>query len=104
MTFVCLIAVERCNEMLAEAVKNGSLSEEVLDNTVRRILTLVKKGIDNYKPGSTYDKDTHHALACEAAAESAVLLKNENKVLPLADQESNCSDRGICKECSLSGR
>ena len=94
---------ESFNEILVEAVKSGSLSEEDLNDTVRRILTLVRKGIDNHKAGSTYDKELHHALACEAAAESAVLLKNNNSVLPLADKESIALIGGFAKNVRYQG-
>ncbi|MBI9106470.1 MAG: glycoside hydrolase family 3 C-terminal domain-containing protein [Spirochaetales bacterium] len=67
---------------IAEAVRTGSLPEEVLDRTVTRILNLLDKAapIDSPKPVSL---ENHHLLAREAAAESIVLLKNENSVLPL---------------------
>ncbi len=71
------------DKQIVEAVKNGTLSEEVLDRTVMRILNLVNQFISN-KPDKrpSYDKEAHHALAKKAASESAVLLKN-NGILPL---------------------
>lgn len=75
---------EHKTKEIAEAVKNGTLLEDKLDNTVRRILTLVKKGVENKKPETVYDVKAHHELAESAALESAVLLKNENHTLPIA--------------------
>lgn len=72
---------------IVEAVKNGQLREEELDTSVKRILTLIKKGTENKKENAAYDVEAHHLLARRAAEESAVLLKNENCVLPIAKNE-----------------
>jgi beta-glucosidase len=63
------------------AVRAGELDEAMLDESVRRILAIVFKAAETPK-GGTLDLDRHHALACRAAAEGMVLLKN-NGVLPL---------------------
>jgi beta-glucosidase len=68
---------------IVEAVKNGTLSEEVLDKAVERLLNIVFKAFDNKKENAMYDKETHHKLARETAAECMVLLKNEDILLPL---------------------
>jgi beta-glucosidase len=68
---------------IVEAVKNGTLSEEVLDKAVERLLNIVFKAFDNKKENAMYDKETHHKLARETAAECMVLLKNEDNLLPL---------------------
>ncbi|BCJ98203.1 glycoside hydrolase family 3 C-terminal domain-containing protein [Anaerocolumna chitinilytica] len=67
---------------IVEAVKNGELSEEVLNTAVRRVLHLVKHYYEHKIENASYDKEAHHALARNAAAESAVLLKNDS-ILPL---------------------
>ncbi|HEL2056856.1 TPA: glycoside hydrolase family 3 C-terminal domain-containing protein [Streptococcus suis] len=69
-------------KVLIEAVETGKLAECVLDKTVTRILTLVKKCIKN-ELTVTFSKEEHHQLAVEAAIESAVLLKNEHSTLPI---------------------
>ena len=69
---------------LVEAVKNGTLSLEVLDLAVERVLTLVKKFYQGKSEGATYDLEEHHSLARKLAAECAVLLKND-AVLPLKE-------------------
>lgn len=66
---------------IAEAVKNGTLKEEVLDTAVERILNIIFEYADNRQPGS-FDKEADHELAAKIAQESIVLLKNEN-ILPL---------------------
>ncbi len=75
------------NQKIVDAVKNGTLSEEVLDASVRRILTMVLRGMENKKPGSKYDVLEHHALARQAAAESAVLLQNRGNAVPVEKTE-----------------
>jgi beta-glucosidase len=71
------------NEII-DAVKNGSLSLEVLDLAVERVLTLVKKHYEGKVEGVTLDLDGHHELARRLASESAVLLKNDS-ILPLKE-------------------
>jgi beta-glucosidase len=67
---------------IVEAVNNGTLDMEVLDQAVTRVLTLVKHYHDNKIEGASYNKEEHHNLSRKASAESSVLLKNEN-LLPL---------------------
>lgn len=68
--------------LIVKAVKEGNLSEEVLDIAVERIVELILKAQKNQKDGAVYDKKAHHNLAVKAAEESAVLLKNEENILP----------------------
>ncbi|WP_037289711.1 beta-glucosidase family protein [Saccharibacillus sacchari] len=68
---------------IAEAVKNGTLSEEKLNAAVERILRVVFRSVAEKVENATYDKDEHHALARRVARESMVLLKNDDRVLPL---------------------
>lgn len=74
-------------DILVEAVKSGKLQEKDLDQSVRRILTMIKKGVERHRDGVQYDVKKHHELAVQAAMESAVLLKNERGVLPLEQQK-----------------
>jgi beta-glucosidase len=71
------------DKKIADAVRNGELSEEVLDKAVERILKIVFKAVDNKKQNAVYDKEVHHKLARQVAAECMVLLKNEDGILPL---------------------
>ncbi|MEZ4541236.1 MAG: glycoside hydrolase family 3 C-terminal domain-containing protein [Chloroflexota bacterium] len=64
-----------------EAVRNGDLDEAVLDEAVRRILTIVCRAAQTPK-GGEFDVAAHHALARRISAESIVLLKNDG-ILPL---------------------
>ena len=64
-----------------EAVENGVLSEADIDASVERILRLVEKA--QQVQASAVDWDAHHALAQKVAEQGAVLLKNEDGILPL---------------------
>ena len=68
-----------------EAVENGTLSEADIDASVERILRLVEK-TQQAKP-SPVDWESHHTLAQTIAEQGAVLLKNEEKILPLASSD-----------------
>lgn len=70
---------------VVEAVRSGKLDEALLDESVRRILNIVFKAKETPKKG-TFDKDAHHQLAQQIAAEGMVLLKN-NGLLPLKGQQ-----------------
>lgn len=74
---------------LEQAVRNGEISEELVDQAVRRILRhKFEMGLfeDPY-PHSDVPMRTPEALALsrQAANESIVLLKNEGNLLPLSD-------------------
>ncbi len=78
---------------LAEAVEIGLISEEQIDQSVRRLLLArFKMGMFDPDemvpfsgiPYSVVDSKEHQALALEAAKKSMVLLKNEDHVLPLS--------------------
>lgn len=67
---------------LVTAVQNGRLSLEDLDLAVDDLLDAVLN-LNKLETGMTFDQQAHHELARKAAAESAVLLKNDQQLLPL---------------------
>ncbi|MEH6908264.1 glycosyl hydrolase [Bacillus sp. AFS006103] len=73
---------------IIEAVKEGRISEDVLDQAVERLLKIIFKAVENKQENAVYSKEVHHALAREAARESMVLLKNEDNILPINEVES----------------
>lgn len=75
------------DKKIIEAVNSGVLTMEDLDKVVIRLLDLIYKSESSKKPGSTYNSEEHHALAREIAANSIVLLKNKDNILPLEDKE-----------------
>jgi beta-glucosidase len=74
-------------ERLLAAVEAGSVSTEAIDEAARRMLrTLARTGAFKQpapKQDEAIDRPEHRALIRMAAAEGAVLLKNESAVLPL---------------------
>ncbi len=74
-------------EQLIKAVKAGRIEESLVDRRVDELLDVVfltHKALEPYK-GKTFDVEAHHAVARKASEESIVLLKNEDKILPLAE-------------------
>ena len=73
---------------LMKAVQTGKITEADVDARLDELLELVftTKAAVDAAPGK-FDADAHHALARRAAAQSIVLLKNENGLLPLAKGE-----------------
>jgi beta-glucosidase len=74
-------------KLLLEAVRTWQIDEAVVDNAARRILrTILRSGrLDDSTsvPTGAANTPEHQALARELAEESIVLLKNDNRVLPL---------------------
>ena len=92
---------------IVAAVRAGELDEAVLDQAVARVLALV----DRAPPATggrrrSFDADAHHALARAAAAECAVLLKNEDALLPLraGRRRDDRGDRRVRPHAALPGR
>ena len=70
---------------LIKAVEDKTLTMEELDACVDDLLDAVLTLSENVKgKGREFDSEAHHRLAAKAAAESAVLLKNADNLLPLA--------------------
>jgi beta-glucosidase len=67
---------------LVAAMRAGQLDEPVLDAAVARVLRLVERAT-TAQPASPVDTDEHYALARDAASQCAVLLKNDDGILPL---------------------
>ena len=73
---------------LLEKVENGEIAEELIDEKVRNILRLMLrlKMIGSRKDErlcGTYNTREHQEAAYKVAAESVILLKNEENILPL---------------------
>ena len=69
----------------AQAVKAGVLSEIDIDNSVRRILKQVFRAADTLKSSYECNYDAHHDVARRAVEQGAVLLKNDDAILPMRE-------------------
>ena len=72
---------------ICEAVQSGRLDEALVNQAVERILTIVMRYVENHDANAVYDFANGHESARRIEAESAVLLKNEDHVLPLNEAE-----------------
>ncbi len=68
---------------IIEAVKNGTLDENVLNERVDKVVDLIVKSKPALAKSHTFDKDAHHKIAQKIAEGSMVLLKNDDNLLPL---------------------
>lgn len=73
------------HEEVLDAVKNGELDEAYIDRSARRIANMVLEAQQATKNNDGCDYDAHHELARIAAEQSAVLLKNDDNILPLKE-------------------
>mgnify|MGYP000686892486 CR=1 FL=1 len=73
-------------EEIVNAVREGRLSEEVLDRNVKNILRVLinSPSFKGYKYSNKPDLEAHAKVAYEAGIEGVVLLKNE-EVLPISE-------------------
>ncbi|GAB3191223.1 glycoside hydrolase family 3 C-terminal domain-containing protein [Nesterenkonia suensis] len=76
-------------ERVLSAVRSGELAEEALDTCATRVVELVQKSLRGAETeAEPWEEQAHHDLAREAATRSAVLLKNEDALLPLSPESS----------------
>jgi beta-glucosidase len=68
---------------VVDAVRAGTLAEADVDRAAERVLRLVDRAQPALAERTPADLDAHHDLARRAATASAVLLKNEDGILPL---------------------
>lgn len=87
---------EMSSKQLLKEVTEGRVSLEELNERVRRVLRLVEWSEENKQKVEQIDFDVQHKLAVKAAAESAVLLKNKDSILPV--------DRAKVKKIAVLGR
>ncbi|WP_321424065.1 glycoside hydrolase family 3 C-terminal domain-containing protein [uncultured Bacteroides sp.] len=78
-------------EMIINGVKQGKLSESVLNRNVRRILEMIIKTprFKGYQYSNKPDLKAHAAVTRQSATEGMVLLKNDNKALPFSADVKN---------------
>ena len=74
----------RGTKSILSAIKAGTLSEEALNTAVRNLLRFVDSVTGAKNTSAVFDRDADYRVAVSIAENSAVLLKNEKGVLPLA--------------------
>ena len=71
---------------LLKAIREGEVSEEQIDENARRMVRFIlrTKALDGaLRPQGELCSDRHRQIACRAAEEAIVLLKNDGPLLPL---------------------
>ncbi len=86
-----------------QAVRDGILPESCVDDSARRVLKLVFRAAETLSKKAACDYEAHHALARRAAAEGAVLLKNEDGILPLKPDAKIAVIGAMAKELRYQG-
>ncbi|MEH7492606.1 glycoside hydrolase family 3 C-terminal domain-containing protein [Neobacillus niacini] len=82
-TDLTMPSATKTDEDIVKAVQEGKLSESDLDSACTNLLKLVLKAIVQRKDGVEFDYEGDHDLARKISAESMVLLKNDEDLLPL---------------------
>ena len=72
---------------IVKAVADGTVTEAELDAVCERMLKYLVECNNNKDESYKCDYKAHHDFARKAAAESSVLLKNEDSFLPLSDSD-----------------
>ena len=71
-------------DLIIKAVKDGTLDESVIDTACERMLTISLRYLENHYEAE-FDYEGDHNTAQKMAEEGIVLLKNEDKILPLKE-------------------
>lgn len=73
------------DEELIQAVKDGKIEESLIDKRLDELLDVIfsTRSAVEKASGKPFDVEAHHKMAEKASAESIVLLKNDDAILPL---------------------
>jgi beta-glucosidase len=84
-------------EQLIELVKSGKLDENILDRNVERILNIMLKTprFNNHSISNKPNLEAHASITRKAATDGMVLLKNDNKALPILKDVKNVATFGV---------
>jgi len=85
------------------AVREGRLDESLVDRSAQRILKVAERGVKAVSKAEAADMERHYNLAKEIASESAVLLKNEDAILPLTASDNVVFVGHMAKEVRYQG-
>lgn len=88
---------------IVKAVQDGILSMEEVDKAAGNVLRFVQKAVEAHKQGGTFDYEADYKIARRMAEECAVLLKNEQNALPLAEGASIAFIGGFVENPRIQG-
>lgn len=91
------------DEEVREAVRSGRLAETRLNESVDRLLELAFTARAQRRPGLQVDAEAHHQLAKKIALNAAVLLQNEDNLLPLRPGQRIALIGALAKEPRYQG-
>lgn len=91
--------------LLAKAIEEGTISQEAVRKSLKRILNVViqSPSFKKYKYSNKPDLKAHAQVARKAASEGMVLLKNEGGVLPFTGKSSTIAVFGNTSYNFISG-
>lgn len=72
------------DERILAAVADGTLSEEEINASCARLLKAVFRAEENKDPNAVWDEPQHHEFVRELCEKCTVLLKNDDRLLPLS--------------------
>lgn len=75
------------DRQVVKAIKAGELDERLLDEQADKLLQFVFSTEKALEKDVSYDRAEHHLFAQRVAEETAVLLKNEDNILPVVGRE-----------------
>lgn len=95
-------SAKRLAEEVKEEVAHGRLTEQELDRAVEKTIRLCLECADKRRE-VRYDWEEHHRFAEKIAAESMVLLKNEENILPFNREGSIAVIGGMAEKLRFQG-
>ncbi|WPQ63619.1 glycoside hydrolase family 3 N-terminal domain-containing protein [Chitinophaga sancti] len=92
-------------QAILDGMNNGSLTKEVVDTDLRRILTFVLRSpaMAKYAYSNKPDLKAHAAIARQAAAEGMILLKNDEQLLPYTNKTKEIAAFGVTSYNFIAG-
>lgn len=97
--------VSKQRKDIITAVRNGTLSLEIIDRNVRHILEYILRTsrFNGYEPTNDPDLAAHAAMIRASAAEGMVLLENRQGTLPLGKNIKNPAVLGVTSYDLIAG-
>ena len=91
------------NKNIKAALENGEITMEDIDRIALRMIKFAFDCKKNEGEGFPIDFPAHHKIAKKAAAQSAVLMKNEDNILPIKKYHSIAVVGALAKKVRYQG-